>query len=309
MAKIATVAFHAVHDKEENLRHYIEYIEKAKAQSVDLIVFPKLSLQAFPPSMAATDPQSALYIHKTAEVIPEGNACQTLIKKAKECNMYICFGMAEQDKERCDVIYNSAVLIGPEGYIGHYRKVHQPGTERLYYFPGNDYYVFDTRIGKIGIMICYDRLYPEAARILKLKGAELILCPTAFPAFEKSENDGSLHIYLISNEMRAIENMVCIVDANTVSEETPDGFEAGHSRILTPMGQTLATTGFEEGMAVAEIDPAEAVMDCVCTSMIGTTNFVKDLRPDTYGELTKTTPYHFMGGFVKTDKETGHTSV
>lgn len=287
MAKIATVAFHAVHDKEENLRRYMEYIDRAYEQSVDLIVFPELSLQAFPPSMAATDPQSALYVHETAELIPEGNACQKLIEKAKACDMYICFGMAEQDHDRCDVVYNAAVLLGPKGYIGHYRKVHQPGTERLYYFPGNEYYVFPTRIGKIGIMICYDRLYPEVARCLKLKGAELILCPTAFPALKKTEEDESLHIYLISNEMRAIENMVCIVDSNTVSDETPDGFEAGHSRILGPMGKTIATTGFEEGIAIAELDPAKEIMNCVCTSMVGTTNFVKDLRPDTYGEIAK----------------------
>lgn len=287
MAKIATVAFHSVHDKALNLSRYMEFIDKAHAQDADLIVFPELSLQAFPESMAATDPKSALYMHENAEVIPEGPACQALIEKAKACDMYICFGMCEQDKDRCDLIYNAAVLIGPEGYIGHYRKVHLPGTERLYNCPGNDYYVYPTRIGKIGLMICYDRLYPEVARILKLKGAELIICPTAFPAFERDESDPSLHIYLMSNEMRAIENMVCIVDSNTVSEETPDGFECGHSRIINPLGVTIATTGFEEGMAIAEIDPAKEVMKAACTAMIGTTNFVKDLRPDTYGEIVK----------------------
>lgn len=294
MAKIATVAMPVVHDKESNLKKYMEYIDRAAAQGADLIVFPELSLQGFAPSMAATDKQSGMYQHETAEVIPEGESCRRLIDKAKEKNMYICWGMAEQDKDRCDVLYNAAVLVGPEGYVGHYRKVHQPGTERIYFFPGSDYYVFDTKIGKIGIMICYDRLYPEVARILKLKGAELILCPTAFPAFERNEEDASLHLYLMSNEMRAIENMVCIVDSNNVSEETPDGFECGHSRILGPQGETIASTGFEEGMAVAKLCPAEAIQRCVHFAMVGNVNFVKDLRPDTYGEITKVGKYNFM---------------
>lgn len=299
MAKIASVAMQVERDKEKNLETYLSYIEKAAEQKVDLIVFPELSLQGFPPTMRATDPDTCAYQHRFAEVIPEGDTCQLLIKKAKEHNMYICWGMTEQDKERCDAIYNSAVLVGPEGYVGHYRKVHQPGTERLFFFPGNDYYVFDTKLGKIGMMICYDRMYPEAARSLKLKGAHLILCPTAWPANEKTEEDGSLRTFLIANEMRAIENMVCIVDSNGVSGETPDGFECGHSRILNSQGKTLATTGFEEGMAVAELDPVKDVVECVTTAMIGTTNFIKDYRPDTYGELVKIGNYNFMKKIVE----------
>ncbi len=274
MAKIAAVSMRVVHDKAVN-------------QNVALIVFPELSLQGFGPSMAATDPDSAWYQHDTAELVPEGDACRRMIALAQKYQMYICWGMAEQDASRCDVIYNTAVLVGPEGYVGRYRKVHQPGTERLYFFPGDTYPVFDTKLGKIGIMICYDKMYPEPARMLRLKGAELILCPTAWPANEEREDDQSLHLYLMANEMRAVENMVSIVDSNIVSDITPNGFECGHSRILNPFGMTLATTGFQEGMAVAELNPAEAIKACVCRAMIGTTNFIKDRRPDTYGALVE----------------------
>lgn len=287
MPKIASVAMKVAHDAQINRQTYLSYIEKAAKEGVELIVFPELSLQGFPPSMADYQAEAAVESYRTAELIPEGLTCQMMIEQAKKHQMYIVWGMGEQDHDRCDVLYNSAVLVGPEGFVGVYRKVHQPGTERLYSFPGDNYYVFDTTIGKIGIMICFDKMFPEVARILKVKGADVIICPTAWPAGTRSENDPSLKLYKMANEMRAIENNITIIDSNNVSEETPDGFECGHSRIVDPVGRTLATTGFDEGMAIADIDFKKSVVDCICTSMATMCNYMKDRRPDTYADVCK----------------------
>ncbi len=98
--------------------------------------------------------------------------------------------MAEQDSENWDMLYNTLVLVGPDGYIGKYRKVHLPLTERIMMYPGDgDYPVFETRFGKVGLMICFDKAYPEVARSLALKGAEILLCPTAWPPY-RAERGG-----------------------------------------------------------------------------------------------------------------------
>ncbi len=261
---------------------------------MELIVFPELSLQGFPPSMLEVDPGHALYQYKEAECVPEGPTTRLLMEKAKEHDMYICWGMTERDAERFDVLYNSAVLVGPEGFVGCYRKVHNPMTERLYYFPGNEYKVFDTKIGKIGIMICFDKAFPEAARSLAVKGAEIIICPTAWPLNERSEDDDQLKLYNIFDYARTFENLVFFVGSDHCGEYEKE-ICAGHSRIIGPVGgyDLRATTGFDEGMAVADVDVQGDILKARCTAM-GLENLIKDRRPDTYTELTKVTKYNFM---------------
>jgi len=297
MIKIASVAMQSVLDKKANLGKYLRFIDDAAKQKVNLIVFPELSLQGLYPSMGSIDPDHSLYHHACAEPVPEGETTQLLIKKAQEYDMYICWGMIERDPERCDVLYNAAVLVGPDGFVGRHRKVHQPGTERLYFFPGNEYNVYDTRIGKVGMLVCYDKCYPETARSLVIQGAEIILCPTAWPTIEFSEDDGQFKIYNIFSFARAAENMVFWVEANCIGEESPPLKGAGHSRILGPYPMDVrATTGWtEEAMAVAEVDIQKELVECRQLSML-MANLVKDRRPDTYGKLTEVGPYSLMNG-------------
>ena len=297
MTKIASVSMQCIHDKQVNFDKYINFIDQAKKQNVDLIVFPELSLQGYPPSMGSIDINQSLYNHRVAELVPEGESTQALIKKAKEYNMYICWGMIERDPVRCDVLYNVAVLVGPEGFIGRHRKVHQPGTERLYFFPGNEYNVYDTSFGKVGMLVCYDKCYPETARSLVIQGAEIILCPTAWPTLEYTEDDGQYKIYNIFSFARTAENMIFWVEANIVGEEDPPLKGAGHSRILGPYPMDVrATTGWEEeDMAIAEVDIQKEIVECRQISML-MANLVKDRRPDTYGSLTEIGPYNLMNG-------------
>lgn len=294
MAKVAVVAMNCKFDKAYNMEKFLHYIEEAAEQGVELILFPEVALQMFPPSMAEVDPEAGLYQQREAELIPEGPSTQTLIAKAKEHNMYIAWGMAERDPKRIDVLYNSCVLVGPEGYVGHYRKVHNPLTERLYYFPGNEYKVFDTKLGKIGIMICFDKAFPEAARSLTVQGAELILCPTAWPSVEKTEDCPSLYTYNVFDRARAAENMVWFVGANHVGHYEK-GDECGHSHIIDPYGKDVCNTYYEEGMAVADIDIQGEYIRARHYGMM-MSNLIKDRRPDTYGALTEINEYSLMNG-------------
>lgn len=147
------------------------YVEKAAAQNADFVLFPELALGGVPKNpMFIFNPDDAKYQHDVAELVPEGDSTQHFIEMAKKLDIYIGWGMAEQSHERFDALYNTLVVVGPEGFVGKYRKVHQPLTERIMFYSGSgDYPVFDTRFGKIGLMICFDKAYPEVSRTLALK--------------------------------------------------------------------------------------------------------------------------------------------
>ena len=200
--------------------------------------------------------------------------------------MYIVFDLAEQDEVRPDYTYNTAVLVGPEGYVGKHRKIHPTGTERLLFMSGHELNVFDTAIGKIGLLICNDKVFPESARALKIAGAEIIACCTCWPAMNPKlgDNDPMLKINNGLGTFRALENTLIFVDANIGG--TTDGVhcECGHSRIVGPMGNDLAATGWEEGMAVAELDVQATLKGFFASLMGGAISYssLRDLRPDVY---------------------------
>lgn len=288
--KIATVSMDSVPETKTNLQKYINFIEEAEQKGVDLIVFPESSLIGAPQeaSMVSTNPECSIYFEQRAELIPEGDLVQTLIEKAKKHNMYICWNMTEQDPDFFEMIYNTAVLVGPEGYIGKHRKVHQPGTERILFYPGDEFEVFDTKIGRIGLMVCFEKAFPEPARALRLMGADIILCTTAWPVNDKlkGKEDYDLNRHLFYSEIRALENMVYFVEANQYGASGNEWVMAGHSRILDPEGKELCCTGFSEGMAIAEVDVENGIKKTFAYGFgIGTTSWIKDLRPEIYAPI------------------------
>lgn len=282
MAILASVAMDLVNDKDANIAKMTKFIEEAARQKADFILFPELALGGLPKNpMFVFNPEDAFYQHEVAEVVPEGESTQYFIELARKNDIYIAWGMTEQDPDDWDIIYNSLVLVGPEGFVGKYRKVHLPLTERIMMYPGTgDYPVFDTRFGKVGMMICFDKAYPEVARILALKGAEILLCPTAWPAIEPSEEDNDFRAGNVFSYARALENMCFFVDSCVSGK-----FEMGHSRIIGPNPmQICATTGFEEGMAVANVDVKGEIMKARLAAMAGS-DLLKDRKPATYGDL------------------------
>ena len=178
-----------------------------------------------------------------------GSTFQAVAEFARKKKCFVAYGFAE----RADQIYNSAVLAGPSGIIGVYRKVHLYNRENLFFAPGNlGFPVFDLPFGKIGIMICFDWIYPESARTLAIKGAQLIVHPS------------NLVLPHCPDAMvtRCLENRVFATTADRVGREDRGGLELryiGKSEIVSPQGEILARLGEDEaGVAVAELDLALA---------------------------------------------------
>jgi predicted amidohydrolase len=201
------------------------------SQKADLIVLPELFTTGyqFISKKEAAD---------LSEPIPSGYATQRLITVSKEKDCYIVAGIAERDG---DALFNSAVLTGPEGFIGVYRKIHLFYEETLWFLSGDTgLRVWETPIGNIGIMICFDWFFPEAARTLALKGADII----AHPA--------NLVLRYCPDAMvtRCIENRVFAVTANRTGSEMRGGAEElkfiGISEIVSPKGRILTRAGSEE---------------------------------------------------------------
>ena len=134
-----------------------------------------------------------------AEEIPLGKTCQAMIDFAKAKGAFLVFGMAERDG---DHIYNGSAVVGPEGFIGKYRKTHLFAEEKHCFDPGDSgFQVFDLGLAKIGVMICFDWWFPESARVLALEGADIICHPASRAILKTSgcdTNCSTMHISLIA---------------------------------------------------------------------------------------------------------------
>lgn len=219
----------------ENLQHSVKLMSNENA---DLFVLPELCNTGYVF-------QSRGEIEKLAEPIPEGETCKRWEKFTARTDSYIVAGIAEQEGHDC---YNSAVLIGPEGYVGKYRKSHLFLNEKRFFKPGDTgFSVFKAGKTKIGIMICFDWIFPEATRILALKGAEIIAHPSnlIFP------------YCMEAMRTRAIENHVYAITCNRTGTERGTTFH-GESQVVGPDMKVLAKAGKKEDVQVVEIDPAEA---------------------------------------------------
>lgn len=225
-------------DLEENLRHMSETVEKVcLTEPVDLVIFPELATSGYECGMRFTE---------LAEQVP-GHCVNTLGRRANDFGTHILFGLPTKEKVE-SILYNGAVLIGPEGeMLCEYRKVHLKGEEKLAFRPGFRYITFDTGFGVIGILIGWDLAFPEAARSLVLEGAEL-LCVCA--NWEEPHLD-EWYTYV---KARAYENAVYVAAVNRVGQEYSYTF-TGHSMVVGPKGELFALIDEPaEGYAIARID-------------------------------------------------------
>lgn len=212
-------------------------------------------------------------VEELAEPIPSGPSTSSLLRVAKARNAAIAAGIPEKSG---DQFYNSAILVGPTGLLALYRKAHLFFREKLWFAPGNfPLTVAQVKGVPVGLMICYDHMFPEVARVLALGGA-LIL---AHPANLVMPGLGQLTM-----RVRALENRVFAATANRVgkeSREEPALTFTGGSQIVSPKGEILAKSGLEEGAVVVEIDPGEA-RDKHLTPE---NDLFRDRRPDLYRAL------------------------
>lgn len=225
-----------------NLERVLERLEEATAAGCELAVLPECAI----PGYMFDSREDAT---RVAEEIP-GPSTEALERACARLGLHCVVGLLERDG---DLIRNTAVLVGPGGLVGLYRKAHLPylGVDR-FVAPGDEApEVFETPLGRIGIQICYDLRFPELTRSLALRGAELVAHPTNWPAAVRPLGD-------FMTRARAAENRVYLLTANRVGTEAGATF-FGWSQIVDPLGVRLAECDAESvSLAVAEVDPAAA---------------------------------------------------
>jgi predicted amidohydrolase len=228
-------------EKEHNLARIIAKLEEATRAGAGLAVFPECALTGY----CFTSREEAWPL---AETVP-GPSTEKLGATARALGVTAVVGMLEREGDR---LYNSAAVVDPKGILGAYRKMHLPclGVDWFNALGDRAFAVFETSHGRLGVNICYDCSIPEAARVLKLNGAQVLAIPTNWPR----GSDSWEH----TPKVRATENHLHVIASDRVGEERGFRF-SGHSQIVDFMGKVHAEAGeAEETILYAELDLAAA---------------------------------------------------
>jgi len=273
---------------ERNLAAMAEWCERAAREKAELVVFPELVVTGH------CSPNT----WEVAEAIPDGPSVQRLIELSRRYNTILSFGMAEKER---DIVFNAQVLVGPQGYIGKQRKLHPSRDEVMMYKGGREIVVFDIGKCRGGMVICYNNCFPEIARILALRGADIILMPHAArekPWEDTPESEAAsrryIRDYFIScYAMRARENACFAVFTDqagragyvdTYPRDHPNQpNHPGAAIFFGPDGSVLQTTQTErirDEMIVQDLDPALLVGPRSHPNYT-----LRNRRPELFGEL------------------------
>jgi predicted amidohydrolase len=281
MTKIACVQSNVVfNDPAANTALAIVRMKELRAQDVELVVFPEAYLTGYCVDSAESAGNIAIDAH-SKYIGHLSQACE-------ELEMIAVVGFAEsvthQDPAtgHRTILFNTAALFEPGREVRFYRKAHLPelGLDKFVCQGHGPLEVFDTRIGKIGILICFDLRPPEATRVLALNGAQILILPTNWP--EGAERNAD-HTPIT----RAMENRIFVATCDRVGEE--NGFKfIGRSKIVDPSGKVLASAGDQEEVIFAELDLDFANQKRVVT-VPGKFEIevFKARRPDLYSDLTR----------------------
>jgi predicted amidohydrolase len=288
--RVAAVSMNGFLGEPERVLGAIDaWCQKAAAAEADLILFPELVIHGH------CTPNT----WELAEPVPDGPSVRRLIDIAARHRLTICAGMSEKER---DIVFNTQVLIGPRGYIGKQRKLHLSRDEVFYYKGGREITVFDIGPCQVGIVICYDNQFPEVARVLALRGCEVLLMPHAarFDTWNDSPESESAarrhsHEFLGKYALRARENACFAVLADQAgragfvdhwpkdSENQPH--HAGAALIWGPGGELIASTQEErirDEMLVATLDAALITRERAWANYM-----LRTRRPELFGELVR----------------------
>ncbi|MFI6346056.1 carbon-nitrogen hydrolase family protein [Streptomyces sp. NPDC050560] len=295
MTVIATVALEGTYDVDISTKRHLALMDEAAAAGAELVVFPEVSLQGYPPDMTSFYPERIKAAYDNAESVTEGPHSLQIQEHARSLGLHTVFGMNETG-DAPGVIYNTMVLTGPDGYLGKYRKVHVGITEQLTWRRGDDWPVYETPFGRVGMLICYDKMWPESTRELMLRGADLLVMSTAWPMVN-GEQDPETNVwaefYRLYDRARAAENSRWFVSSNFAGELGGARF-LGLSQIVSPIGRVVATTGpLTPGIAVADVDIAGGIAEA--NALLMGARLVRDRRPDTYHALSGRMPHAVDG--------------
>ena len=288
--RVAAVSMNGFLGEPERVLAAIDrWCERAAAARANLVLFPELVVHGH------CTPNT----WELAEPVPEGPSIRRLVEVARRYGLVVSAGLSEKDR---DIVYNAQVLVGPDGYIGKQRKLHLSRDEVNYYKGGRELPVFDIGRCKVGTVICYDNQFPEVARVLALRGAEVLLMPHAArfkPWQDTPEQEAAArrhsHDFVAVYALRARENACFAVltdqagRAGTLDsypkEHENQPHHAGVAIIWGPDGEQLAsaqTERVQEEMIVADLDPALLARERSLANYC-----LRTRRPELFGELVR----------------------
>ncbi|WP_462158229.1 carbon-nitrogen hydrolase [Pseudoalteromonas sp. GB56] len=275
-------------DREYNLANSIKGIRDAVAKGAKLVVLQELHTGLY---FCQSEDVNQFDL---AETIP-GPSTDTLGALAKELNIVIVASLFE--RRAAGLYHNTAVVLECDGSIaGKYRKMHIPDDpgfyEKFYFTPGDiGFEPIKTSVGTLGVLVCWDQWFPEAARLMATKGAEILIYPTAIgwdPNDDADEQARQQDAWVISQRAHAVANGVYVISANrTGFEADPTGHSAGiqfwgHSFIAGPQGEFLAKASNDE------VEVLSATLDLARGENVRRIwPYLRDRRIDHYGDLTK----------------------
>jgi N-carbamoylputrescine amidase len=274
-------------DIKENYEKAIDYVRRAAGQGASIICLQELFKSRYFPQVV----DSAMF--SLAEKVDENSSTlQELCELAKDLEIVIVASLFE--KRTVGLYHNTAVIIDADGsYAGKYRKMHIPDDphyyEKYYFTPGDlGYRVFCTKYANIGVLICWDQWFPEAARLTAMRGAEIILIPTAIGYSRPESDPGYQDAWQVVQRGHAVANACYLAAVNRVGfEESPDGEGGidfwGRSFVAGPGGKVLEEASEnEEEILVCPVDLA------LIEEIRNVWSFpFRDRRVDSYGGLTK----------------------
>jgi len=274
--------------KEENLAAAVTWARKAKKKGAAFVCFPELNLTGHAGCPEMVD---------EAEPVPGGHSVRALCDLAAELDLFVCAGIAEDDR---GIHYNTQFVVGPAGYAGKQRKVHLSRDEYFYFRGGTDLPVFDLPLARVGIIICYDNSFPEVSRCLAVDGAELILAVHAarFGTWPRSAAGRRKAVaehkarWRRTQCCRAEDNGTYVALCNTAGRSATGlrGVEANHAggcMVVDPSGRVAAESrsrDIREEMIVVPLDGKQiaARRRSACFNL-------QTRRPDAFGALTRPT--------------------
>jgi N-carbamoylputrescine amidase len=257
-------------DVEGNLARSAELIRAAAAAGGQLIVLPELANTGY---VFETIEEAT----RLAEPVPQGPSSRFWGALARELGVHIVAGITELAGDR---LYNSAIVTGPDGAVGTYRKAHLWGRENLFFAKGDlGFPVFDTALGKVGVAICYDGWFPETFRRLALAGAEIVCIPTNWVPMP-DQPAGEAAMANVLHRAAAHSNGIFIACADRIGVERGQPFE-GQSLIIGPRGWTLAGPASRDRpeTLTATVNLAEAGRK----DLNEFNSLLRDRRTDVYG--------------------------
>ncbi|KTS05733.1 MULTISPECIES: carbon-nitrogen hydrolase family protein [Microbacterium] len=289
---VASVSANFTRDLEQNYALIADLVAEARAAGVSLLAFPEAAIGGYLSSLGNHGDTIKTTTKSMPPAIrldgPEIARVQELVG-----DMIVTIGFCELADDG-ETRYNAAVCLDGENIYGSYRKVHQPLGENMSYSAGDTYEAFDTPVGRVGMQICYDKAFPEAARMLALDGAEIVVSMSAWPAArtataENLQDDRWTYRFNQFDIARALDNQVFWMASNQSGTFGSLRY-VGNAKVVDPGGNILATTLLGTGLAIAEIDIEETFR-----AMRGGMFHLRDRRPDVYGPVAETVGAHVEG--------------